>query len=148
MSERKTRIDRLRAVGALAAGLSHEFATPLNTAKLKLARLGRTHDLGDDADLDTAAEALDRCEEILRRMAGSQLEAAGLQLEVVDVTDPVGRSESSVGRRGLAALALPGALGGVFSSTFNLRTARPRIAHRADAIQKRTTIRVSGQPWN
>ena len=85
LSERKTRIDRLRAVGALAAGLSHEFATPLNTAKLKLARLARTQDLHDDGDWTTASEALERCEEILRRMTGSQLEPEGLKLEPVDV---------------------------------------------------------------
>ncbi|MCP4040217.1 MAG: HAMP domain-containing histidine kinase, partial [bacterium] len=77
LSERKTRIDRLRAVGALAAGLSHEFATPLNTAKIKLARLARTRDLQEDTDWETASEALERCEEILRRMSGSQLEPEG-----------------------------------------------------------------------
>ena len=71
--ERKTRIDRLRAVGALAAGLSHEFATPLNTAQLRLARVGRTHDLAEDDDLRTAIEELERCGDILRHMAGSQL---------------------------------------------------------------------------
>lgn len=85
LSERKTRIDRLRAVGALAAGLSHEFATPLNTAKLKLARLARTKDLKNDSDWATASEALERCEDILRRMSGSQLEPEGLKLEAVDV---------------------------------------------------------------
>ncbi|MDP6977001.1 MAG: HAMP domain-containing sensor histidine kinase [Myxococcota bacterium] len=91
LSERKTRIDRLRAVGALAAGLSHEFATPLNTAKLKLARLARTRDLEEDSDWATAAEALERCEEILRRMAGSQLEPDGVLLEPVDVARMVER---------------------------------------------------------
>jgi two-component system sensor histidine kinase RegB len=102
-SVRKTRIDRLRAVGALAAGLSHEFATPLNTAKLKLARLGRTQDLRENRDLATAAEALDRCEDILRRMTGSQLEPEGLSFEAVDVADLVQRvcgSASGTGRSG------------------------------------------------
>lgn len=83
--ERKTRIDRLRAVGALAAGLSHEFATPLNTAQLKLSRLGRKHGLEDDDDLLTAAEELKRCGDILRHMAGSQLHPDRLPLEVVDL---------------------------------------------------------------
>ena len=83
--ERKTRIDRLRAVGALAAGLSHEFATPLNTAQLKLTRLARKHALGDDEDLLTAAEELNRCGDILRHMAGSQLHPDRLPLEVVDL---------------------------------------------------------------
>ncbi|MCZ6464937.1 MAG: HAMP domain-containing sensor histidine kinase [Proteobacteria bacterium] len=83
--ERQTRIDRLRAVGALAAGLSHEFATPLNTAQLKLSRLRRREELADDKDLATAAEALDRCGEVLRHMAGAPLRPEGLDLEVVEV---------------------------------------------------------------
>jgi two-component system sensor histidine kinase RegB len=83
--ERQTRIDRLRAVGALAAGLSHEFATPLNTAQLKLARLARARGLEADPDLVTAQEELERCGEVLRHMAGSQLHPERLALEVVDV---------------------------------------------------------------
>lgn len=85
LRERRTRIDRLRAVGALAAGLSHEFATPLNTAQLKLRRLARTHGLEGDADLETASEALTRCGEVLKHMAGSQLHPDGLSLDAVDI---------------------------------------------------------------
>jgi len=96
--ERKTRIDRLRAVGALAAGLSHEFATPLNTAQLRLARVARTHGLENDADLRTAIEELDRCGEILRHMAGSQLQPDRLSLEVVDLERLVRQVVESVGR--------------------------------------------------
>jgi len=91
LRERKTRIDRLRAVGALAAGLSHEFATPLNTAQLKLQRLARRHQLENEPDLSTAAEALDRCGEVLRHMAGSQLHPDGLSLDVADIDDLVER---------------------------------------------------------
>jgi two-component system sensor histidine kinase RegB len=91
LRERKTRIDRLRAVGALAAGLSHEFATPLNTAQLKLKRLARTQGLEDDPDLATASEALERCGEVLRHMAGSQLRPEGLALEPTDVDELVQR---------------------------------------------------------
>lgn len=83
--ERKQRIDRLRAVGALAAGLSHEFATPLNTAQLKLARLARTAGFEDNDDIATAREELDRCGDVLRRMAGAQLKPDRLSLTVVDV---------------------------------------------------------------
>ncbi|MCA9502940.1 MAG: HAMP domain-containing histidine kinase [Spirochaetaceae bacterium] len=83
--QRKTRIDRLRAVGALAAGLSHEFATPLNTAQLRLKRLARRHELEGDEDLATAIEELERCGDILRHMAGSQLQPDRLSLEVVDL---------------------------------------------------------------
>ena len=91
LRERRTRIDRLRAVGALAAGLSHEFATPLNTAQLKLSRLARTKGLGEDADLATAKEALQRCGEVLKNMAGAQLRPDGLSLDPVDVDNLVER---------------------------------------------------------
>ena len=84
--ERKTRIDRLRAVGALAAGLSHELATPLNTAQLKLARLARTQGLENDPELAAAIEELDRCGSVLRHMAGSQLQPDRLSLEIVDLS--------------------------------------------------------------
>jgi two-component system sensor histidine kinase RegB len=103
LHERKTRIDRLRAVGALAAGLSHEFATPLNTAQLKLRRLARMHGLEGDADLETATEALTRCGEVLRHMAGSQLHPDGLSLEVVDIDLLVERVCTSVSQANEAA---------------------------------------------
>jgi two-component system sensor histidine kinase RegB len=96
--QRKTRIDRLRAVGALAAGLSHEFATPLNTAQIRLARLSRAHDLQGDPDLQTAIEELERCGDILRHMAGSQLQPDRLSLEVVDLEALVRQVCESVGR--------------------------------------------------
>ncbi len=95
---RKTRIDRLRAVGALAAGLSHEFATPLNTAQLRLKRVARARDLADDEDLQTAVEELERCGDILRHMAGSQLHPDRLSLEVVDLETLVRQVCESVGR--------------------------------------------------
>lgn len=94
--DRRTRIDRLRAVGALAAGLSHEFATPLNTAQLKVARLARRPELENDEDLATAREALIRCEEVLRHMAGAPLRPEGLDLEVVNVDDLVKQVCSSL----------------------------------------------------
>lgn len=91
LRERRTRIDRLRAVGALAAGLSHEFATPLNTAKLRVGRLARQHQLEEQPDLVAAREALDRCEAVLRRMSGAQLLPDRLELEPIDIPDLVER---------------------------------------------------------
>jgi two-component system sensor histidine kinase RegB len=95
--ERKTRIDRLRAVGALAAGLSHELATPLNTAQLKLARLARMQGLENDAELSAAVEELERCGSVLRHMAGSQLQPDRLSLEVVDLSALMRQVCESVG---------------------------------------------------
>ncbi len=96
--ERKTRIDRLRAVGALAAGLSHEIATPLNTAQLKLARLARTQGLENNEELSTAIEELDRCGSVLRHMAGSQLQPDRLSLEIVELESIVRQVCESVSR--------------------------------------------------
>jgi len=96
LREQKKGIDRLRAVGALAAGLSHELATPLNTAQLKLARLRRVRDLQDDDDLETAAEALEHCRDVLRHMAGAPLHPDRLHLEVVDVDEIVSQVCKSV----------------------------------------------------
>ena len=87
--EQRGRVDRLRAVGALAAGLSHEFATPLNTAMLKLDRLTRKLEPDAESSLSEAREALARCADILRQMAGSQLRPDGLRLEKSDVADLV-----------------------------------------------------------
>ena len=89
LQDRQTGIDRLRAVGALAAGLSHELATPLNTAQMKLARLGRSPSLAEDIDLKTASEALEHCGDVLRHMAGAPLQPDRLHLEVVDVDEIV-----------------------------------------------------------
>jgi two-component system sensor histidine kinase RegB len=83
--EQSTRIDRLRAVGALAAGLSHEFATPLNTAQIRLSRLGRKEQLQSNSDLAAAVDSLERCDDILRRMAGAPLRPEKLDLQAFDV---------------------------------------------------------------
>jgi two-component system sensor histidine kinase RegB len=100
LHERQGRIDRLAAIGALAAGLSHELATPLNTAMLALERVGRKHRLEDTPELRDASEALDRCEDVLRHMAGAQLRPEGLELERVDLADLVARVCASAAASG------------------------------------------------
>jgi len=87
LRERQGRIDRLAAIGALAAGLSHELATALNPAMLALERVGRKHRLEDAPEVRDASLALDRCEDVLRHMAGAQLRPEGLALERVDLID-------------------------------------------------------------
>ena len=87
--------DRLRAAGALAAGVSHELATPLNTLKIRLARLARSTVGEDDPDLIAAQNAATRCEEVLRKMVGRQLEPGELRMESVDPSAFVDRICSS-----------------------------------------------------
>lgn len=63
---------RLRELGALASGFSHEFASPLNTLKLRLERMGR-HNVQPQVsdDFNEAILALQKCERILKSMHGS-----------------------------------------------------------------------------
>lgn len=74
--------DRLRAVGALAAGFSHEFASPLNAAKLRLERLDRQ---ASSEDTREALAALRACEDVVRQMNSSQLDPRSFQTKRVNV---------------------------------------------------------------
>jgi signal transduction histidine kinase len=64
---------------------------------LKLSRLARKHGLEADEDLRTAVEELERCGDILRHMAGSQLHPDRLHLEVVDLDALVRQVCRSIG---------------------------------------------------
>src|SRR5690606_15984688 len=44
LKEKNARLDHLRSIGALSAGFAHEFATPLNTIKMRLDRIMRKGD--------------------------------------------------------------------------------------------------------
>lgn len=102
LKEQQTRADRLRAAGALAAGFSHELATPLNTIRLRLARLARNQVDPDDPDLIAAREATQTCEKVLRSLVGKQLDPAETRMEEVNVVGLVRRacrSWSTSGRR-------------------------------------------------
>lgn len=84
--------DRLRAVGALAAGFSHEFASPLNTVKLRLDRLLRKLEEAkiSEADLENVHEAIDAiksCEHVIHQMNSSQLDARDYHLKPVKISE-------------------------------------------------------------
>ncbi|MGE3261933.1 MAG: sensor histidine kinase [Bacteriovoracia bacterium] len=76
--------DRLRSLGALAAGFSHEFASPLHAAKLRLERLNRKT---PSEDVTEALEALHSCETVLHQMNASQLDARAFRFNSVVVSD-------------------------------------------------------------
>lgn len=76
--------DRLRALGALSAGFSHEFASPLNTAKLRLQRMARTH-AGND-DLNEASLAIEACESIIRQMNAAQVDTRNFIYSIVPLS--------------------------------------------------------------
>lgn len=74
--------DRLRAIGALTAGFSHEFASPLNTAKVRIERLVRKNS-GEDAT--EAHSAILACEQIIRNMNTSQIDARAFVLQTISI---------------------------------------------------------------
>lgn len=78
------RLDRLRALGALSSGFSHEFASPLHAAKIRLKRLERQTQPQSD-DLNECMLALDECEIVLKRMNSSQLSMDDSDLEVLEL---------------------------------------------------------------
>jgi two-component system sensor histidine kinase RegB len=88
----QARADRLRAAGALAAGFSHELATPLNTIRLRLDRLGRNEVDPDNRDLVAALEATQKCEAVLQSLVGKQLDPSEARMENVAVVGVVRRA--------------------------------------------------------
>lgn len=92
--------DRLRALGALAAGFSHEFASPLQTLRLRLDRLGRLGAPGED--LTAAQAALEDCTRVLHAMNQSQLDSRAGTLTLADLsrlsTELAGRWTGESGR--------------------------------------------------
>lgn len=84
--------DRLRALGALAAGFSHEFASPLNAAKLRLDRLERNFTQLQLApttleNLQEARLSIAACESVIHRMNSAQLDVRDFNLKPVDIKD-------------------------------------------------------------
>ncbi len=88
MTVHSERLDRLRAVGALSAGFSHEFASPLHAAKIRLKRLGRSLPQ-ENEDLKECELALADCETVLKRMNSSQLQIEQSDFENIDLTEHV-----------------------------------------------------------
>jgi two-component system sensor histidine kinase RegB len=90
LEQQKDRLDRLRVAGAMAAGFSHEFSTPLYNLKLRLDRLSRklTADVPDGAgeDLASARDSAQECEAILHALTRNGLKSDQLRLERKDAS--------------------------------------------------------------
>lgn len=77
--------DRLRSIGALAAGFSHEFASPLNVARIRLERIKRQ--LGESEDAAEALNAILSCQHIIHQMNSAQLDSRDFHFKKVIVGD-------------------------------------------------------------
>lgn len=77
------KIDRLRALGAMTAGFSHEFASPLNTVKLRLERELRANPQSEN--LREINMAVLECESVIRQMNGAQMDPRDFKFQVFNL---------------------------------------------------------------
>lgn len=67
LNQRHSRFERLRAVGALAAGFSHQLASPLNNIKMRAERFRRLHpDLEENRDLQSLLRSVSQCDGVFK----------------------------------------------------------------------------------
>jgi two-component system sensor histidine kinase RegB len=78
------KIDRLRALGAMTAGFSHEFASPLNTVKLRLERELRANPQSEN--LQEMNMAVLECESVIRQMNGAQMDPRDFKFQVFNLS--------------------------------------------------------------
>lgn len=105
LQDRQHQADRLKALGALTAGFSHQMATPMNSLKLRMERGLRKLDSQDSAareEFAKAQAALDESVHVLRHMASvfsrssqSELQSVELQRLTPDLLE-VWRKENSL----------------------------------------------------
>ena len=89
--EDNNRIDKLRALGAISAGFSHEFATPLNTIKLRSSRLIRKNNLEENDDIKVILKAILQCENAIKQMHTKTLSEDETNFEVVNISEIVNK---------------------------------------------------------
>lgn len=80
---RLAKTDRLKSLGALTAGFSHEFASPLNTIKIRLERLHRRQAC---EDTEAALTGLETCVSIVQQMNDAQFDPSSADRREVDVS--------------------------------------------------------------
>lgn len=76
--------DRLRALGAMTAGFSHEFASPLNTIKLRLDRELRASP--HSQNLQEMNMAVLECESVIRQMNSAQMDPRDFQFQIFNLS--------------------------------------------------------------
>ncbi len=84
---RDARIYHLLALGALSSEFAHQFATPLNTLRLRIDRLRKlSHPQPTESEIAAAADALTQAEEILRESASTPLDSSMLTRRQLPMT--------------------------------------------------------------
>lgn len=89
---REDRINHLLALGALTAEFAHQFATPLNTLRMRIARLKRNESLNANQDIRAISDTLNESERVLREMTTAPLDSSMLLFEEVKIAEYVAQS--------------------------------------------------------
>lgn len=82
IQRKEDKISRLKALGAMSAGLSHEFASPLHAAQLRVERMKRKWP--DDEDVKECLLALSDCSHTLHSMSKVHRDLSSTRLEVIN----------------------------------------------------------------
>lgn len=88
LQNRQHQTDRLKSLGALTAGFSHQLATPMNSLKLRMERgLRKLH--GEESlareEFEKAQASLDECVSVFHHMASVFSRSAEVELQRVDM---------------------------------------------------------------
>jgi len=94
LAVRSEKLDHLRALGALSAGFSHEFSSPLQAAKIRLTRLKKALEM-PNADYDECLYALEDCDHVLKKMNSAQLQFHGMEEDHLSLHDVLHESLES-----------------------------------------------------
>jgi len=106
LKSKSIRQDRLKALGALTAGLCHELNTPLNTIRFKVDRLKRKKLCLDEVSV--IENALKQCEESLMKIEGKKSDVEAGTMQELVVTDLVSELvDNWKSGKGQISVALP-----------------------------------------
>jgi len=78
--------NRLKTIGALTAGFSHELASPLNAIKLNLERMNRKKEYTQEA-IDSMIYSVEKCQKVIEKINFSQLDNSDYLFQEVRIQD-------------------------------------------------------------
>lgn len=83
IQKKEDKLSRLEALGAMTAGLSHEFASPLNAAKLRIERIKKRWP--EDEDVRECVLALNDCTDALHHIGKVHRDLDSANYEIIDL---------------------------------------------------------------
>lgn len=92
LQDRQHQADRLKSLGALTAGFSHQLATPMNSLKLRMERgLRKLTDEQSAAreEFEKAEKSLEECVRVFKHMASVFSRSSQAELQTVSLTELV-----------------------------------------------------------